>query len=137
MDIQEPDFKFLDPGRLVEGDFELVLENTCPLDPTAGLVPMYRFDMLLVGKGTKIGSICLRTRCTIRLNEYGGNLSYHVDEEYHGNKYAARGCRLLFPLALSHKIDSLLITCRPDNLASRKTCELIGAELVDTIETER
>jgi tagatose 1,6-diphosphate aldolase len=98
---------------------------------------MYRFDIRLVGEGTKVGAVCLRTGCTKRLEEYGGHLSYDVDEEYRGNRYAARSCRLLFPLAIRHGIRSLLITCHPENLASRRTCELIGAEYVDTIETER
>ena len=134
---KDSECEFHDPGRLADGDLELVLTETCPPDPSLGRVPMYRFDMRLVGKGTKIGSVCLRTRCTERLAQYGGHLSYDVDEEYRGSRYAARSCRLLFPLALSHGLDSLLITCRPDNPASRKTCELIGAEYVDTIDTER
>ena len=129
--------EFHDPGRLVDGDLELVLTETCPSDPSVGHVPMYRFDMRHVDKGTKMGSVCLRTRCTERLKQYGGHLSYDVDEEYRGNRYAARSCQLLFPLALSHGINTLWITCRPDNVASRRICELIGAEYVDTIETER
>lgn len=129
--------EFYDPGRLVDGDIELVLTEARPSDPGVGHVPEYRFEMRLAGKRMKIGTIRLRTRCTDRLDQYGGNLSYAVDEEYRGNRYAARSCRLLFPLALRHGINSLLITSRPDNLASRRTCELIGAEYVDTIETER
>ncbi len=137
MTAGDSEFEFHDPGRLVDGDLELVLVDTCPPDPSVGRVPMYRFDMRLAGTGTKIGSVCLRTRCTQRLKQYGGHLSYDVYEEYRGNRYAARSCRLLFPLAMSHGNQSLLITCRPDNLASIRTCELIGAEYVDTIDTER
>ena len=137
MKSEDSQFEFHDPGRLVDGNLELVLTETCPPDPSAGRVPMYRFDMRLVGTSQKIGTICLRTRCTERLKEYGGHLSYDVDEAYRGKRYAARGCRLLFPLALSHGLDSLLITSRPDNLASIRTCELIGAKYVDTIDTQR
>jgi tagatose 1,6-diphosphate aldolase len=61
---------------------------------------------------------------------------YDVDEGYRGHKYAARGCRLLFPLARRHGLKSLLITCAADNTASRRTCKLIGARYVDTIEAE-
>jgi predicted acetyltransferase len=129
--------EFHDPGHLVDGDLELVLTETLPSDPDTGRVPEYRFEMRLIGSDVKIGSIRLRTRCTERLEQYGGNLSHDVDDEYRGNRYAARSCRLLFPLALRHGINSVLITSRSDNLASRRTCELIGAEYVDTIETER
>lgn len=129
--------EFHDPGRLVDGDLELVLIETIPSGPDKERVPEYRFEMRLIGSGATMGSVWLRTRCTERLKQYGGNLSYDVQEEYRGNRYAARSCRLLFPLALSHGLDSLLITCRPDNDASRRTSELIGATYVDTIETER
>ncbi|MEZ4670788.1 MAG: hypothetical protein R3E39_23025 [Anaerolineae bacterium] len=43
-------------------------------------------------------------------------------------------CRLLLPLALQHGLETLWITCNPDNLASRKTCDLIGAELVEIVD---
>ena len=129
--------EFHDPGHLVDGDLELVLTQTLASDPEKGRVPEYRFEMRLAGNKRKIGSVRLRTRCTQRLEQYGGNLSYDVQQEYRGNRYAARSCRLLLPLAVRHGIESLLITSRRDNLASRRTCELIGAEYVDTIETER
>ncbi len=137
MTRKNPECEFHDPGHLVDGDLELVLTETLPSDSEKGRVPEYRFEMRLISSGATIGSICLRTRCTERLEQYGGNLSYDVQEEYRGNRCAARSCRLLFPLALSHGLNSLLITCRPDNDASRRTCELIGATYVDTIETER
>ena len=137
MTRENSESEFHDPGRLVDGDLELVLTETLLADPDKGRVPEYRFAMRLVGSGATIGRVCLRTRCTERLKQYGGHLSYEVHEQYRGHRYAARSCRLLFPLALRHELDSLLITSRPDNLASRRTCELIGAEYVDTIDTER
>ena len=41
-------------------------------------------------------------------------------------------------LALSHGVEELLITCAPDNIASRKTIERIGGRLsrIDTAITE-
>ena len=131
------EFEFRDPGRLVDGDLALILAETRRSDPGVGHVPEYRFEMRLVGNSTKSGSVRFRTRCTEKLKKYGGNLSYSVDKEDRGNRYAARSCRLLFPLAISHGLDSLLITSRVDNLASRRTCERIGAKYMDTIETER
>ena len=37
--------------------------------------------------------------------------------------------RLLLPLARRHGLQTVWITCNPDNWASRRTCELAGAEL--------
>ena len=131
------DCEFQDPGRLIDEDLELVLVETCPPDPATGRVPEYRFEMRLVGNEMVIGSVSLRTQCTDRLEQYGGNLSYDVTEQYRGNRYAARSCRLLLPFAISHGLDSLLITCHADNRASRRTCELLGAKYVDTFEIKR
>ena len=45
---------------------------------------------------------------------------------------AGKGTRLL-PLTQRHGLDVLWITCNPDNIASRRTCERLGATLVDII----
>jgi len=37
------------------------------------------------------------------------------------------------PLAWRNGIVPTWITCNPDNLASRRTCELVGAELIETV----
>jgi predicted acetyltransferase len=129
-------FRFLDPGPLVDGDLELVLVAAEDADTRRGVVPQYKFELRLTGTSPKIGLIKLRIRLTKELRQLGGHLSYDVDEAHRGQRYAARGCRLLFPLARRHGLKRLLITCAPDNAASRRTCELIGARYVDTIDAE-
>lgn len=136
MATEQSEFRFLDPGPLVDGDLELVLARAGYHDTRRGVVPQYNFDLRSTGTTTAMGLIKLRILLTEELKTYGGNLSYDVDEAYRGHQYAARGCRLLFPLAKRHGLKSLLITCAPDNAASRKTCELIGAQLVDINEVE-
>ncbi len=41
---------------------------------------------------------------------------------------------LLFELAKMHQLEYVIITCNPDNYASRKTCEYAGGELLETVE---
>lgn len=41
---------------------------------------------------------------------------------------------LLFELARKHGLDYLIITCNPDNWASRKTCEYAGGQLLEIAE---
>lgn len=65
---------------------------------------------------------------------YAGHIGYGVDEAYRGNYYAAKACRLLFHLAKKHKMDYLYITCNPDNIASKKTCESLGGRLLEVAE---
>jgi tagatose 1,6-diphosphate aldolase len=42
--------------------------------------------------------------------------------------------RLLFPFARRHGFKTIYITCNPDNRASRRTCERLGATLVEIIK---
>jgi predicted acetyltransferase len=130
--------KFRDPGTLIDGDLELHLIERCPGNTQKGRVPEYKFEMRRSGFPEAIGYIHLRVALTPKLRTHGGHIGYGVDPAYRGHHYAARSCRLLFPLAAEHGVDPILITCAEDNVASRRTCEMIGGELVrtDTIEIE-
>ena len=127
-------FEFQDPGRLIDGDLELVLVEKCPGDSTVGHVPAYRFRMTLAGRDEEIGSIELRVGNTEHIVTYAGHIGYRVDPEHQGRRYAARACKLLLPLARQAGFKTLWITCNPDNIASRRTCEIIGAELVEIVD---
>jgi tagatose 1,6-diphosphate aldolase len=64
---------------------------------------------------------------------YGGHLAYGVHTDFRGHHYASRACRLLLPLAKRHGMSELWITCNPDNLASRRTCELAGGIFIEIV----
>jgi predicted acetyltransferase len=125
---------FLDPGRLVDGDLELILINKTPGNPAINFVPAYHFMMTHPGEGRKFGSIDLRIGNTRNIVMYGGHIGYGVDPGYRGRHYAARACKLLFPLARCHGLKTLWITCNPDNFASRRTCELAGGVFVEIVD---
>jgi predicted acetyltransferase len=127
-------FKFHSPGELIDSDLELILVEEYPGDPTINYVPAYKFKMSLVGQGNEIGHIELRVGNTNHIVMYGGHIAYEVAPEHRGHRYAARACKLLFPLAQSHGLETIWITCNPDNIASRKTCELAGAQLVEIVD---
>ena len=65
---------------------------------------------------------------------YGGNIGYKIDEEFRGHRYAAKACKLIFELAKKHDLGYVLITCNPNNGASRRTCESLGGELLEIVE---
>jgi len=65
---------------------------------------------------------------------YLGHIGYHVEPAYRSRHLAARSCRLSLPLARRHGLHPLWMTCNPDNWASRRTCELAGARLVETVD---
>ena len=129
-------FQFHDPGILADHDLELVLTDKYPGDPAINYVPTYKFKMKIVGQRHEkwIGRIELRIGNTDNIVIYGGHIGYGVDPDHRGNHYAARACRLLLPLARSHGLDAIWITCNPSNAASRRTCELVGAKLVEIID---
>ncbi len=127
-------FKFLGPARIAgQEGIDLLLERENPADEEKGYVPSYDYAMVLQGTNTKIGGICLR----IGDNEniyYGGHIGYGVDEAHRGQSFAAKACRLLGPLARAHGVRELVITCNPENTASRRTCENLGARLVNEVD---
>jgi predicted acetyltransferase len=89
------------------------------------------------GNGRTIGSIRLRIGRTRPLAGWCGHIGYGVDEKARGRRYAARSCQLLFPLAYAHGLRTLWITCDPENLASRRTCEIAGGEYIDTVRVPK
>ena len=123
---------FLDTEFLKSEDIQLVLEKTVEGNVEKGWVPAYHFA-ICNNKGIKVGVCDLRIGHNDRLY-YGGNIGYGIDEEYRGNHYAGKACLLLFELAKKHEMEYLIITCNPDNYASRKTCEYAGGELLEIIE---
>jgi tagatose 1,6-diphosphate aldolase len=82
----------------------------------------------------QVGRISLRIGDTDHLRLYAGHIGYAVERRHRGNHYAERSCRLLLPLARAHGMRELWITCNPDNHASRRTLERLGAELVEIVE---
>ncbi len=127
-------FAFLEPGALSDGELTLVLAECCPGDVALGRVPAYHFVMRLATSSDEVGHINLRVGDTPRLVLYGGHIGYRVEPDYRGHHYAARACRLLLDLARRHGMQRLWITCNPENVASRRTCELAGARLVEIVD---
>jgi tagatose 1,6-diphosphate aldolase len=173
-------FRFVDPGPLVDGELELVTPADCwvdplletlahpltrelsprdaeltreqvrrfvrefplgrqPGDPERGMVPAYHFWMhLRPTEGFEpvvrlAGGIALRVGHSRNLEMYLGHIGYNVYPPARGRHLAARAVRLLLPLARRLGLAPLWITCNPDNVASRRTCELAGGRLVEVV----
>lgn len=122
----------VDVTSLENEEIRLVLEETTEADPDRDWLPACRFAICDLD-GVKMGVCDLR----IGHNEgvyYGGNIGYQVEAPYRGHHYAGKACLLLFELARRHGMEYLIITCSPDNLPSRKTCQWLGGELVEIAE---
>jgi tagatose 1,6-diphosphate aldolase len=127
-------FQFLDPGPLVDKDLELKLVDKKPGDPATGIVPAYVFEMRHPGHIMGFGKIDLRVGHTPLLDQIGGQMGYDVDPLYRGHRYAARSIKLLLPLARRHGLQTVWITCNPDNIASRRSAERAGARFVEIVD---
>lgn len=128
-------FTFYQPGKLVDRDLELVLvKKIFPEANKVADVPVYKFEMRTINTAQKLGRINFRVGNTEDLTLYAGHFGYRVEQQHRGNRYAARSCQLLFPLAKKHTINPIWITCNPENTASRKTCEIAGGRLVEIID---
>lgn len=123
---------FIDTDFLENDEIKLVLEKIVDGDDKKGWVPAYHFAICNL-EGIKMGVCDLRIGHNDNLY-YGGNIGYAVDEEYRGHHYAGKACLLLFELAKKHQLEYVIITCNPDNHASRKTCEYAGGELSEIVE---
>ncbi|MBR6030024.1 MAG: GNAT family N-acetyltransferase [Clostridia bacterium] len=64
---------------------------------------------------------------------YFGHVGYHIDPPWRGHHYAARACRLIAGVFRRAGFTSVVITCDPDNTASRRTCESLGCERERTV----
>jgi predicted acetyltransferase len=125
---------FDDIGVLRDRDLWLELRGRDPANVTRGWVPAYRFAMRLDGVDAPVGRLGLRIGSTPAIEQFAGHLGYEVSPAYRGQHLAERSCRLVLPLARRHGFRELWITCNPDNLASRRTCERLGAEFVEIVD---
>lgn len=115
-------------------------------DAARGWVPAYHFWMKVTQPGHRTlfggltqrisiaGGIGLRIGSSDDIDCYYGHVGYHVYPASRGHHYAQRAVQLLLPLARHYGLDPLWITTNPDNLPSRRTCERLGADLVDTVD---
>ena len=123
-----------DVGVLRDRDLWLELRAREPENPPRGWVPAYRFAMRLDGVDLAVGRLGFRVGTSHAIERYAGHLGYEVSPAYRGHRLAERSCRLVLPLARRHRFQELWITCNPDNLASRRTCERLGADLIDIVD---
>jgi len=127
------EFTFLDPEKLVDGELELILAEKKPAIKEKKYVPSYNFKLHNNATNEDVGHINLRIGTEDELY-YVGHIGYGVDEKYRGHHYASRGCKLIFDFVRRHGLQSVWLTCNPDNYASRRTIEIISGKLIEEVE---
>ena len=89
---------------------------------------------IVLEDGTIVGKIDLR----LGMNDYLyylGQVGYFIMKSYRGHNYAYYACLIIFEIAKNiFLLDNLIITCSPDNIASRKTLTKLNGTLIETVE---
>ena len=112
---------------LTDGEIDLKVIHLYDGRGEMGDSPMYGFFISLTDTDTRVGEISFRFVNTHTVINYDGNVGYGVDQRYRGNHYAKKACLILRELALAHGLKRLYVTCAPTNVASVRTCQLLGA----------
>ncbi|HEY0136307.1 MAG TPA: GNAT family N-acetyltransferase [Nannocystis sp.] len=97
--------------------------------------PDHLFAICLRGTATQVGELLVRLdHDDPGLVAYAGHIGFEVLPAHRGHRHALRATRLVSPLARRHGFSELWLMTAPDNAASRRTLELLGAQHVDTVE---
>ena len=112
---------------------DLVEEQIIEPDADNQYVPSYMYGIYLHHSFLRVGN------CDLRVGEndelyYAGNIGYRINPHHRGHHYAYEACRLLLGIAKDMGMNRLIITCSPDNDASRKTIEKLGGVLIETTD---
>lgn len=120
----------LTPGERIRGDeVDIVLEKCLGKNGTD-----YFFKITLHGQDKRIGYLRITVTTDEYIEKFWGHLGYGIDKDFRGNNYAAKACLLLKDLLLKHDFGRVFITCHPNNIASIKTIEALGAKFVETVD---
>ena len=125
--------EWLAAENLSDGELKLVLVSFADVHPLHK-VPAYHFRLVHRPTGKDAGHVNLRVGHTAHVERFAGHIGYAVNEPHRGHRYAARAVGLLLPVARRLGLDPVWVTCDPENTASRRTLEIVGAEFVETVE---
>lgn len=118
------------PSRLDCAPVVLRLGEFVEGDPVRGFVPYYYFRIEVAG--VEVGHINLRVGESEHLAQVAGHVGYEIRPEHRGHRYAGLACRALAPFARQIRSE-LILTADPDNLASLRTIEGLGAVFLDEV----
>jgi tagatose 1,6-diphosphate aldolase len=119
------------PPYLAYGATTLRFSHVGAGDLSRGLVPFYHYRIFVAD--LDVGHINFRVGDTDHVNLCAGHIGYGVAEPFRGRHYAYQACRALasFVRAVSRRV---IITADPDNSASVRTIERLGAVFLDEID---
>lgn len=119
------------PAGLASGQVQLRFVQIFPGDAPRGFVPYYHFRILIAGN-LDVGHINFRVGDTAHVRQCAGHIGYEIAEPFRGYGFARQACEALAPFVRSF-YPVVTITCDPDNHASKRTIEGLGATYLDEV----
>lgn len=102
-----------------------------PGDLKRGFVPAYHYRVIEAG-GSDAGHINFRLGDSPRVLLFAGHIGFEIHPPFRGHGYAFQACQAIAPL-VRLVYNAATITCDPDNHASRRTIERLGARFLNEI----
>ncbi len=100
-----------------------------------GIAPYFHFRIL--ADRNDVGHINLRIGDSEHIRRVVGHVGYGIRKRFRGHHHALSACRALAPFARLQR-QELLITCDPNNHASRRTLEqLVGGAQGELVSVPR
>ena len=97
-------------------------------------IPSVLYHIVLHDTDEVIGNCDLRIGMDEELY-YAGNIGYRINTPWRGHSYAYDASLLMMRQARDvYHMDSLLITCSPDNPASKRTLQKLSGTLLETVD---
>ena len=114
---------------------DLTLKITQKHPGDGEMLMFYYYDIINTANQT-IGKISVRIGHNFH-SYYNGHIGYEIFEEYRGSGFACKACRIALDVARFHNMDFIYLACAESNIASYKTIEKLGAELVEICDVPR
>jgi predicted acetyltransferase len=114
------------------GEVTLRFTQIVPGDLSRGFVPSFQFR-IFAADGCNVGHINFRVGDTEHVRTCAGHLGFEIAERFRGHGYARQACLALAPFVRLVS-GTVTLTCDPDNVASRRVIERLGAHFVDEID---
>lgn len=128
-------FCFQDTDGLNYKEVSLSCIDTNPEETEVGPpIPTYVFDIIVDGQS--VGGIELRVGYSLEYYVVG-QIGYAIDKPFRGHGYSAKACFALIPLLKKHGFKRIVVTTDENNVASRRSCEKIGATFIEAIDTPK
>lgn len=126
---------FYDRFNIMESN-ELLLKIIEKNSGDNTVLPFYYFDIIRKEDNVSVSKISARIGENFH-SYFNGNIGYEVFEQYRGNSIAYEACTIILEIFRAHNMKYVYLTCNKNNIASYKTIERLGAELLEVCNAPR